>query len=296
MSSPVECPKCGTLNDASAAQCSKCDINLQWALKNWDKYVSGSQNANAPLILISDYNEDVPELFQVVLKIAGYRTAIAANGDALLTLDLAERLKPDLLITDYLRPGSVQGDEMIRRLKANPITSDIPVLLVTALVEDDTRRYIRRSFEAGAVGYLNKGEMSMEDLTTLVSHTLPYNPAIWIVHLSLRKEVRDAIRSKGLRLMIGGWRDPADDPVRSARALKPDVIAVGMDAIRTVIPPLKADRYLRHIPIIAVAEEPDPEFERKAFDAGADSVYMGSLSAESLLTAIRPMLQKIGRA
>src|ERR1700751_870005 len=80
-----------------------------------------------------------------------YKTKVATNGEKALALALAEE-KPDLILLDIMMPG-MDGYEVCSRLKADPATSEIPVIFLTGQTsaEDETR-----GFEVGAVDYVHK--------------------------------------------------------------------------------------------------------------------------------------------
>jgi serine phosphatase RsbU (regulator of sigma subunit) len=80
-----------------------------------------------------------------------YKTKVATNGEKALALASAEE-KPDLILLDIMMPG-MDGYEVCSRLKADPVTSEIPVIFLTGQTsaEDETR-----GFEVGAVDYVHK--------------------------------------------------------------------------------------------------------------------------------------------
>ncbi|MGH7687296.1 MAG: ATP-binding protein [Candidatus Dormibacteria bacterium] len=82
-----------------------------------------------------------------------------------LTLDLAREHSPDAVILDLHLPD-IPGDEVLRRLRADPRTSQIPVVMFSA---DATERQIQRLMAAGARAYLTKPAKVMEFLRTLDS-------------------------------------------------------------------------------------------------------------------------------
>ena len=81
----------------------------------------GSDNK---LVLIVDDTPTNVGVISCVLK-GAYRTKVATNGEKALVLASAAE-KPDLILLDVMMPG-MDGYEVCRRLKANPVTRDIPV-------------------------------------------------------------------------------------------------------------------------------------------------------------------------
>ena len=80
-------------------------------------------------ILAIDDDESIRELYDATLSAQGYRVDTASHGQK--GLDMAERIKPDIIILDLMMPG-MDGFEVAEKLKAHPHTRDIPIIVVTA--------------------------------------------------------------------------------------------------------------------------------------------------------------------
>jgi len=107
----------------------------------------------ANLGVIVDYLEDY-----------GFETSVARDGEsALRTIQYA---RPDIILLDVLMPG-IDGFETCRRLKADEIAKDIPVIFMTALA--DTEHKVK-GFEVGAVDYVVKPLQQEEVLARLTTH------------------------------------------------------------------------------------------------------------------------------
>lgn len=102
-----------------------------------------------PTILVVD---DVPSNIDVLVAIlrSDYKVKAATSGERALAL--ARASPPDLILLDIMMPG-MDGYEVCRRLKADPKTSAIPVIFVTALSEEANEE---EGFAAGGVDYLTK--------------------------------------------------------------------------------------------------------------------------------------------
>jgi CheY-like chemotaxis protein len=97
--------------------------------------------------------DDDPRLLHVVsmyLSIEGYDVDTAPNGEE--GLQRVEALRPDLVILDVMMPG-IDGLEACRRIKSNPETRHIPVVLFTALSRTDD---VESGRAAGANRFINK--------------------------------------------------------------------------------------------------------------------------------------------
>jgi DNA-binding response OmpR family regulator len=97
--------------------------------------------------------DDDPRLLHIVamyLGIEGYDVAIAADGAA--GLSEIGKQRPDLIILDIMMPG-IDGIETCRRIRADPATADVPVLMFSALSGDAD---VERARLAGANHLITK--------------------------------------------------------------------------------------------------------------------------------------------
>jgi two-component system phosphate regulon response regulator PhoB len=102
------------------------------------------------LILIIEDEKDILDLVEYNLKQAGFQVLTAADGGA--GLELAIKKRPILIILDLMLPG-MDGKDVCRALKSNPVTKTIPVLMLTAKAEELDRVV---GFELGADDYVTK--------------------------------------------------------------------------------------------------------------------------------------------
>lgn len=103
-----------------------------------------------PRILIADDTPQAAELLEAYLAETDYETRIASDGEQ--TLQLVASWKPDLILLDVMMPR-ISGFEVCKRLRNNPDTHDIVILMVTAL---DQHSDIERAVEAGTDDFLSK--------------------------------------------------------------------------------------------------------------------------------------------
>lgn len=101
-------------------------------------------------ILIIDDDVDTLRLVGLMLQRQGYQIIAASNGSQGLTKAFEER--PDLILLDVMMPD-MDGFEVTRRLRKNPATSGIPILMFTAKTQLDDKV---TGFEVGADDYLTK--------------------------------------------------------------------------------------------------------------------------------------------
>ncbi len=103
-----------------------------------------------PVILAADDDEDILQLIVFRLERSGYTVLQAHDGEEALALALEQR--PDLAVLDVLMP-KIDGFELTRRLRAEPATSRMPIIILTARVQDAD---VQEGFDAGADDYLRK--------------------------------------------------------------------------------------------------------------------------------------------
>jgi diguanylate cyclase (GGDEF)-like protein/PAS domain S-box-containing protein len=103
-----------------------------------------------PAILIVDDAPDNLGLLRTIMVRQGYQTFVATSGDR--ALEIALRVKPDLILLDIIMPG-IDGLETCRRLKAHVATARIPVIFMSARTETAD---IVAGFDAGAADYVSK--------------------------------------------------------------------------------------------------------------------------------------------
>ena len=101
-------------------------------------------------VLVVDDELNIRNILDFTLGAEGYRVIAAGDGEEALTLAATE--EPDLIILDVMMPRS-DGFEICQRLKENPATAGIPVILLTARNTSDDRR---RGSEVQADEYITK--------------------------------------------------------------------------------------------------------------------------------------------
>ncbi|MDJ0389675.1 PleD family two-component system response regulator [Roseomonas sp. E05] len=104
---------------------------------------------SARILVVDDIAANL-RLLEARLNAEYYDVALASSGPEALAC--AEEWLPDIILLDVMMPG-MDGYEVCRRLKANPETAHIPVVMVTALVDPAERV---RGLEAGADDFLSK--------------------------------------------------------------------------------------------------------------------------------------------
>jgi len=114
-----------------------------------------------PMILVVDDDQQNLELVQVYLEDIECETLAARDG--LEALEIVAAKKPDLILLDVMMP-KMSGFEVCRRLKQDPGTSHIPIIMVTALNEFGD---IERGIDSGTDDFVSKPINKLELLTRI---------------------------------------------------------------------------------------------------------------------------------
>ncbi|RCJ14661.1 hybrid sensor histidine kinase/response regulator [Nostoc sp. ATCC 43529] len=109
-----------------------------------------NKKSNTGFILIVDDNPTNLSLLCEALNSEGFRFRVAVDGESAIAQ--VERNQPELILLDVQMPG-IDGFETCRRLKANPVTQNIPIIFTTALADTDSKT---KGFSLGAVDYIPK--------------------------------------------------------------------------------------------------------------------------------------------
>jgi two-component system, OmpR family, alkaline phosphatase synthesis response regulator PhoP len=120
-----------------------------------------------PLVLVVDDEPEIQRATLMAISELGYGAVLAHDG--LEGLQFASRYRPDLVLTDAFMP-KLDGREMCRRLKSNPATAGIKVVLMTAVYT--AARYRSEAFrEFNADEYLSK-PIDLKDLSQVLRRLL----------------------------------------------------------------------------------------------------------------------------
>ena len=110
----------------------------------------------SPSVLIADDDDDVRDVIEYRLQVAGYRTITADNGRSALSLAIERR--PRVIILDVTMP-QIDGLTVCNRLHSSPLTAEIPVLMISG---NCAPADLELGYAAGADDYLPKPFTSHE--------------------------------------------------------------------------------------------------------------------------------------
>ena len=120
-------------------------------------------------VLVAEDNADSRQLLEDILRVRGYEASFAQDGNE--ALEAVTTNLPDLIILDINMPG-LNGFEVCARLKANPATMQIPILMLTALGDIDNRI---KGLGLGADDYITK----------------PYSPRELVARIDARLRIKN---------------------------------------------------------------------------------------------------------
>jgi two-component system, OmpR family, alkaline phosphatase synthesis response regulator PhoP len=125
-----------------------------------------TENQQTPqnnFVLVVEDNPQSAELIQAYLEPLQYVVRIASDG--VEAIDMVSQSPPDIILLDIMMPR-MSGFEVCKRLKQNPQTRDIPIIIVTALNELGD---VERGIDCGADDFLSKPISKLELITRVKS-------------------------------------------------------------------------------------------------------------------------------
>jgi len=102
-------------------------------------------------ILVCEDQDSIRRMIEALVQARGYDVVAVATG--VKAIDVALTNPPDVVLLDLMLPGGYDGFEVCRRLRADASTRSVPVVIISALDDDESRA---RAREAGATAYYTK--------------------------------------------------------------------------------------------------------------------------------------------
>ena len=270
---------------------------------------------SARILVVDDIEANV-RLLEAKLSAEYYDVSVAYDG--LTALSAAVDSRPDIILLDVMMPG-LDGFEVCRRLKADPVTRHIPVVLVTAL---DGRQDRLTGLKAGADDFLNK---PIDDVALFAR----------VRSLTRLKLVMDELRQReasGRRIGViegvasrlggsGGRIVIADDNVHQSRriadelavehrpVIEPDpdrammavraradllivnIASDGFDGLRLAAQ-IRSDESTRHVPVLTVFEPTQRTRALKGLEIGVNDLIARPIDPEELAARARTLIRQ----
>lgn len=117
-------------------------------------------------VMIIEDDGFLASIYAQKLELAGYEVAFATNGED--GLKLIQKDRPDLVLLDLLMP-QMDGFEVLEKLRADPATKDLKVLVLTNLGQKED---VERCLKLGAVGYIIKAHSLPEETVKRIAEVL----------------------------------------------------------------------------------------------------------------------------
>jgi DNA-binding response OmpR family regulator/two-component sensor histidine kinase len=209
-------------------------------------------------ILIVEDDPDLAHLIAHHLQKAGYRVRVTHSAEEAWN-DL-ELVIPDLITLDIQLPG-IQGDEFASRLQTSSLTRDIPILILSVLVDD----FAQKKFSA----YWLPKPIYQEDLLAKVKQMLREHHQGPLLVIDDDRDVRKLLKSAFEKhgFMVETALD-SEDGLAQAKKIHPSLILLDMHMPTmdgfAVLQALKAARDTADIPVIAMTGSPELKTNARA--------------------------------
>lgn len=102
-------------------------------------------------ILVVEDQDSIRRMIEALVQARGFEVVAVPSGAK--AIDVSMTQPPDLVLLDLMLPGQYDGFEVCRRLRTDPSTRTIPVIIITALDDEESRA---RATAAGATAYYTK--------------------------------------------------------------------------------------------------------------------------------------------
>ena len=250
------------------------------------------EDGSGRLILCVDDDTGVINLYRRYLHLRGYR--VFGLTDSSRVMDVVKRLEPHAITLDVMMPEK-DGWEVIRELKSDPDTSDIPVIICSIVSQEE------RGMSLGAADYLVKPIME-EDLVTALDrlNSDPGSHKVLVAddYAEDRNLLRRMIESQDGYQVVEA--EGGEEAIKLIRELHPHIVILDLLMPRvdgfTVLESIKSDRQTRSIPVIVVTAKELNEEERQRLTHRVEAlVQKGVLRQDELLEDVAAALRKLDR-
>lgn len=119
-----------------------------------------------PKIAIIEDDQAISQMYRFKFEGEGYEVETAGNGK--LGLELAEKMKPDIILLDLMMP-EMNGDEMLELLRKSDWGKDIKVIVLTNMGEQEIPAKVK---ELGVSGVILKADMTPRQVAEVVKQQL----------------------------------------------------------------------------------------------------------------------------
>lgn len=117
-------------------------------------------------ILIVEDDRYISKMYQLKLSLDGFDVQLADNGR--IGIEKVKEFHPDIVLTDILMP-EMDGFDVIKAIKADNEFSNIPILIMSNLGQED---HIKKGLELGALGYIVKSQYTPSRVVDKIKEVL----------------------------------------------------------------------------------------------------------------------------
>ncbi|MEM7697591.1 MAG: response regulator [Verrucomicrobiota bacterium] len=239
-------------------------------------------------ILVIDDDEQVRGLLNRLLSTEGYTVLTAADGAE--GLRMAKTHRPDAVTLDVIMPGEADGWYVLHQLKDDPATTDIPVIMVSVLTDEE------KAYALGIEDYVVK-PIDIHRLSRVISRTTGDSPQR---NLLIVDDDIDSLEAMETVLTRSGWKiTTARDGLEALDVLKRtrpaaivlDLMMPEMDGFE-FIQHLQRDKHLRTIPVIVMTGAEPTAAQRRFLEKRVANVFhKGDDSPDALLESLSARLK-----
>ncbi len=120
---------------------------------------------SAKIAIVED-DQAISQMYRIKFEAEGFTVETAENGK--LGLELAESMKPDIILLDLMMP-EMNGDEMLAKLRKTPFGKNIKVIILTNMGEQEIPEEVKK---LGVVAVILKADMTPRQVAELVKAQL----------------------------------------------------------------------------------------------------------------------------
>ncbi len=119
-----------------------------------------------PKVAIVEDDQAISQMYRIKFEAEGFEVETAENGK--LGLELAEKMKPDIILLDLMMP-EMTGDEMLQQMRKTDWGKDIRVIILTNMGEQEAPPILK---ELGVKRFILKAEMTPRQVAEMVKTEL----------------------------------------------------------------------------------------------------------------------------
>ena len=120
-------------------------------------------------ILVADDDQVLLDMYKERLSLSGFEVITAMDGEE--ALNIAKKILPGVILLDVMMPKA-NGLDVLSTLKSIPETKHIPILILTALSQEN---YRQKGLSAGAADYIVKSETMPKDIVAKIKKAIKAN-------------------------------------------------------------------------------------------------------------------------